>query len=101
MGIRDQCVCGTVDRAADYVRCGLPAEGGWPGMEVTAEVVGPLCRFGHCAEHALTAWRQTVPRAPIELCQHSLADQDRDREDSLPIGCGDRQRDRCTAQADQ
>src|SRR4029453_10418447 len=54
-GIRiwDQRVCGTLHRAADSVRCGLPAEGCWPGRDVTGEAVGPLRREGHCAPCAL------------------------------------------------
>jgi hypothetical protein len=38
--------------------------------------------MGHCAQRALTVWGETVPSAPIELCQHPLANQDRDREDA-------------------
>ena len=85
--------CGSVDGAADGVRCGLPAEGCWPGREVSGEAVGPLPCLGYCAQRVLTGWSEAVCSAPVELCQHPLADQDRDREDPLSIGCCDRQRE--------
>src|SRR5215203_1404381 len=94
-------MCGALDGVADSVRCGLPAEGRWPGTDLTGEAAGPLRRFGHCPEHALTVWRETVPPAPVDSCQHPFADQDRDREDPLSIGRRDWQRDCRAAEADQ
>jgi hypothetical protein len=61
----------------------------------------PAQDWSAAADRADTVWSETVPSALIELCQHPLADQDRDGEDPLSIGCCDRQRNGRAAEGDE